>query len=198
MDPIPESHHRLAVWIGQVFHPYVICVPIGLLLLTPLPPCEALAWLLLLVTLILPPLLLIGVIQRRRGRALYQRSARTPVYLTFILSLLVGWGLLTAGNAPAILKACVLALLVWVPGQLLINRFVTKLSTHAAVVAGCASGLLVLGRVTPLSALLIGGVVLSTLWARVVTRHHTWSQVVLGALLGVLPVLLVFPATLRL
>jgi membrane-associated phospholipid phosphatase len=102
--------------------------------------------------------------------------------------------LLVVLDAPLKLVACIAALLVWLPLQLIINTHVTKVSTHTAVVTGCMMGLLLLGELN--SLLLAAGavaVVVLTLWARVVTRHHTWQQVAMGILTGAIPVLIVFP-----
>ncbi len=88
-------------------------------------------------------------------------------------------------------------LAVWVPLQWAINTWVTKISGHAAVATGCFAALVVLGKAgTPLIEAVLLVLVIVTVWARVVTRNHTVPQVILGVLVGVLPVLLVFPLVL--
>ncbi|MFN8529777.1 MAG: hypothetical protein U0670_14315 [Anaerolineae bacterium] len=88
--------------------------------------------------------------------------------------------------------ACMGALLVWAPLQWAINRWVTKISAHGnrgllhRVAARQA------GRTRVILLVLLGLIVL-TLWARVVTRNHTVPQVIMGVLVGALPVLIVFP-----
>ncbi|MEO8396275.1 MAG: hypothetical protein ABI700_25005, partial [Chloroflexota bacterium] len=65
------------------------------------------------------------------------------------------------------------------------------------VVAGCYTALLILGRLETLPLqIALFALVIITLWARVITRNHTIPQVILGVLVGVLPVLLVFPLVL--
>ena len=96
------------------------------------------------------------------------------------------------------LIASLTALAVWLPFQLVINTFVTKVSAHTAVMAGCYSGLLFLGRLDSwelrIGVLLL---VLAVVWARVVTKNHTATQVIMGLVVGVLPVLVVFPLMLN-
>lgn len=197
-DPTPDYRNRFAFWIGRLFHPYLICIPTLAAVLSDLPLHQALGWLILVVIILVTPLVLIGALLQRRARYLYQRRTRTPVYLAFWVSLLVCLLLLVILEAPLTLTACIVALLIWLPLQLVINTWVTKVSTHAAVIVGCLTGLLLLGKLDHV-LLLIGAVaaVALTLWARMVTRHHTWQQVALGSLTGALPVLIVFPILLR-
>jgi membrane-associated phospholipid phosphatase len=102
--------------------------------------------------------------------------------------------LLVIFNAPRILVACFVALVIWAPIQLLINRYVTKISTHAGVVAACSTGLLLAGKLNhPILLALMIVIAVVTLWARVETKNHTVPQVLLGFLVGALAVLVVFP-----
>ncbi len=193
IDPVPNSRNRLAYWVGQLFHPYFIGIPTLAAVLSDAPLTQALGWLVLVVGILLPPLILMGFLLKRRERFLYQRATRTPIYLTFWGSLLVCLVILAVLNAPTTLIACIVALILWLPLQLAINTYVTKVSTHAAVMAGCMIGLFLLEKLNhPL--LLFGAVaaVALTLWARVVTRNHTPHQVLMGLLAGVVPVLIVF------
>ena len=65
---------------------------------------------------------------------------------------------------------------------------------RSAVAAGCYTGLLVLGKLAnPVILIVLTALVILTLWARVVTRNHTLTQVIMGVLVGALPVLVVFP-----
>lgn len=198
IDPIPDHGNRIAYWLGRVFHPYLICVPTLAAVLAGLPLWEALRWLMLVMILLLTPLIIMGAILKRQERYLYQRKTRTPIYLTFWVSLLICLVILATLSAPVRLVACIVALVLWLPLQLVINTYITKVSTHSAVVAGCMTGLLLLGRLNhPLLLLLALAAVILTLWARVVTRNHTPQQVVMGLLTGIIPVLLVFPLMLR-
>lgn len=194
VDPIPDYRNRFAYWTGRVFHPYLICIPTLIVVLSGLPFRQALGWVVLIVVVLVTPLLVVGKLLRMQNRFLYQRTARTPIYLAFWVSLIGCLVLLMIMEAPLRLVACIVALLVWLPLQLVINTHVTKVSTHTAVVTGCMTGLLMLGELN--SFLLVTGalvVVVLTIWARVVTRHHTWQQVAMGILTGAIPVLIVFP-----
>jgi hypothetical protein len=142
----PDNRNRVAFVIGRIFHPYLICIPTLFAVLEGLSWASAIRWTLLIFTLVLGPGLSAAFYLKRRGRFVYQRSTRTPLYLIGWASVLVCLGVLKLLNAPVILIACLAALSVWVPLQLLINTFVTKISAHAAVAAGCYIGLLLLGR----------------------------------------------------
>lgn len=103
-------------------------------------------------------------------------------------------GALIALQAPRILIAGLTVLIIWLPAQILVNRYVTKVSAHAAVLAGCMTGLLLIGKLNhPIVLALVLLVTIITMWSRVVTKNHTAAQVVMGFLLGALPVLIVFP-----
>jgi membrane-associated phospholipid phosphatase len=194
VDPTPDYRNRFAYWVGRVFHPYLICIPTLAAVLSDLPFSQALGWVVLVVVVLVAPLIVIGALLQRQARFLHQRTTRTPIYLAFWGSLLVCLVLLIILQAPPKLSVCIVALALWLPVQLVINTYVTKVSTHAAVVAGCMTGLLLLGELNHV-LLFIGALaaVVLTLWARVVTRHHTWQQVAMGTLTGALPVLIVFP-----
>jgi hypothetical protein len=98
-------------------------------------------------------------------------------------------------SAPRILTA---SLALWAPMQLLINARITKISTHAAVVAGCATALGMFGKLdTTVTLVLVIFIVLVTVWGRIVTRHHTLLQAVLGLGTGMLPVVVVYGLLLR-
>ena len=101
-------------------------------------------------------------------------AACAAVLLTLVLLVLLG--------APTLLVAAVTAMLaalaVTVPITL---RW--KISFHAAVLAGTVT---VLAHVLPAVPTLLAGTALLALvcWARVRLDHHTWSQVLAGALVG--------------
>lgn len=194
MDVVPDNRHPVAYWVGRIFHPYLLGLPTLIVILKDLSGGEIVLWSTLILSLLLIPGLTLETHFRQKQRFVYQRHTRNPLYLTGWLSSLLCLLILVSLNAPRVLVACLLALAVWVPIQWLINRYITKISTHAAVVAGCASGLWLLGELsTPLAQILVIAMVLVTVWSRVVTKNHTPTQVILGLLVGALPVLLVFP-----
>jgi hypothetical protein len=192
-DPVPNHENRVAVWVGRLFHPYLICIPTLLAVLYPLPLNEAVGWTLLVVGLLLPPLMVVVMLLKRRNQFVYQRRSRTPIYLTFWVSLWVCLGLIVWFRAPVTLVASIISLIVWLPLQLAINTWVTKVSTHAAVIGGCSMALLLLGKLNhPLVLLAAILAILGVLWARVATRNHSAGQVMLGVVAGMAPVILVF------
>jgi hypothetical protein len=194
-DPIPDQRNRVAVSIGRVLHPFLLPIPTLLAILSGLPLREALWWFTLIISMILIPGIVSATLMQRLGNPLYQRQTRHPLYLIGWISVLLCLAVIYKVSGPPVLLASVATLVVWIPLQWAINSWVTKISTHAAVAAGCFTTLLVLGKLEP-PLLQIGLAVLVaiTLWARVVTRNHTLPQVVLGVLVGVLPVLLIFPS----
>jgi membrane-associated phospholipid phosphatase len=193
-DPIPDRSNRFAHWLGRVFHPAVVCVPTLILSLRDLPPAQAIGWTALIASLVIVPGLIVVGLQARRRRYTYQRQTRGPIYVVVWMSVAVAAGVVQVFGGPYVLMVCLVTLLVWLPIQLLINTFVTKISTHVAVIAGCATGLLVLGILNTwyLQTFAVIAVGL-TIWARVVTKNHTLPQVVLGLGVGIGCVLVVFP-----
>ena len=63
-----------------------------------------------------------------------------------------------------------------------------------AVVSGCFTGLLVLGKLDSTALIATGlAIIALTIWARIVTKNHTPLQVTLGLVVGAGSVLVVFP-----
>lgn len=198
-DPIPDQSNRVAHWLGRIFHPAVVCVPTLGLMLRDLPPMQAIGWTVLIVSMVVIPGLIVVLLQACQERYTYQRRTRGPIYGVLWLSVGLAALVIHRLNAPYVLMVCLVTLLVWLPIQLLINALVTKISTHVAVIAGCTTGLMVVGA---LDAWYLQGfafiAVGLTIWARVVTKHHTPQQVVLGLIVGIGCVLGVFPWMLQL
>lgn len=195
IDPTPDHRNPLAVWIGRLFHPYLICIPTLLAVLHPLPLVSAAGLMLLVVVILLPPLILVVSLLKRQQRFVYQRQTRTPIYLTFWVSLWVCLAVIIFLQAPLPLIASILSLLVWLPLQLAVNTWATKVSTHAAVMTGCSTALFLLGKLDhPFVFLVVLVAVAGVLWARITTKNHTLEQVLLGVLTGFLPVIVVFQA----
>lgn len=196
-DQIPSQEKRFAVVIGRILHPYWMPLPTVLVILSDLPLVEALAWSAVVLILTLLPGMIVASLFQKRGHALYKRKIRGPLYLVGWASVLVCLVVVLQFDAPQVLVACIATLAVWLPMQWAVNNWVTKISAHAAVATGCFFALILLGKVAnPLLGLIMLAVVVIMLWARVVTRNHTISQVLLGILVGALPVLIIFPLVL--
>ena len=197
-DRVPSYENHIAQVIGILFHPFVIAPPTLWAVLQHLPPQQVLSWSALILLVLITPLAVSLVVLRRRGKYVYQRRARLPIYVIAWASILLGLILTAVLQAPPVLIACMAALALWLPLQFAINTWLTKISIHAAVITGCVTGLLLLG-VFPsaiLQILAIAAIAL-TAWARIATDHHTPRQVLLGILVGAFPVLLVFPMVLH-
>jgi membrane-associated phospholipid phosphatase len=86
---------------------------------------------------------------------------------------------------------------IWLPLQRFVNQRYTKVSTHTGVITACVLGLTLSGHLnTPLAYFLGAMVIVLTSWARIETHNHTRSQVVLGIIVGAIPVLITFPTLL--
>jgi len=188
-SPEPDYSNRLAYALSMVFHPYIVFIPPAVIALGG----EGFMWALIVGMVVVLPIMITVLIQKRSGRYVFQREARTPLYIIGWLSVVVCFGLLTALNAPIVIRTGTFVILLWTPLQFLINTFVTKASVHASLVAISFSGLWSLGYLSsPLIFIGSLGIVFAVAWARKVTRHHTTNQIILGLLTGTLATLLAF------
>lgn len=193
-DPLPVQNNRVAVFIGRVLNPFSLPIPTLLIILNDLPFRDLLPWFALTIGLILVPGVIATRLTERYISPIYMRRTRGPLYLIAWISVIVCLAVFLRLNAPRILIAAVATLTVWVPLQWAINTWVTKISAHAAVAAGCLTTLFILDKAgTPLVTGVLLVLMVLMIWARVITRHHTLPQVILGVLVGALPVLIVFP-----
>ncbi|MEO8391408.1 MAG: phosphatase PAP2 family protein [Chloroflexota bacterium] len=196
-DPIPDQRNRFAVIVGKVLHPYILPIPTLLAILEGLPFSEVMKWTAIIIGITILPGMSCAAVFQFRGHRLYKRQPRGPLYIIGWLSELVCLGVLLRFDAPRILVACIATSAFAFPLQWAINHWVTKVSAHAAVATGCFTALIFLGKVVnPLVTLILFACVILTLWARIVTRNHTLAQVLLGVLVGALPVIVVFPLVL--
>jgi hypothetical protein len=190
----PTHENRVAVIIGLLFHPYSVAIVTLLILLRAMPTGEALLWILLVFGGLIAPLIIYTALRRRLEKYVYQRTERGGIYL-------VGWiGVVTIliitiiANAPRILVICIASLAIWLPLQRFINQRFTKVSTHTGVITACVLGLMLSGHIDTPVGYFLGIIVIGlTAWARIETRNHTRSQVLLGILIGAIPVLITFP-----
>jgi membrane-associated phospholipid phosphatase len=197
-DIIPNNSNRVAYYVGLLFHPFVVAVPTLFIVLSEIPANEVLKWVALVISVFMVPVAMSLFFLRLRGKYIYQRRERLRIYIVGWVSILLCLVLTIALHAPAVLVACVAALALWIPLQFGINTWLTMISIHTAVITGCVVGLLMLGKLpSPLLQGLGLAVIVATAWARITTRNHTMTQVILGVFVGALPVLLVFPLVLQ-
>ncbi len=196
-DVMPDHSNKFAVWISRIVHPFLLPIPSTIVMLSGNPLSEVVKWSAIVLGMLLVPGIALATWSRRRGRELHIRESRNTLYL-------IAWGLIFAcfavvalGGAPRELVASIGAMVVWIPMQWAINRYVTIISMHSAIATGSFMTLVMAGKLVH-PALVIGYliIVLLTLWSRVETCNHSVLQVTMGALGGILPVLLVFPLVL--
>jgi phosphotransferase system glucose/maltose/N-acetylglucosamine-specific IIC component len=180
-DPVPHNNNRLGYWLGMIFHPFTVFIPALIVVLKDTEPLAAVGWVVFMAVIILVPALTLIRLARRRGRYTYQRGMRHPLYGMFWASMVLCVGLAKLLDAPGRLVFSLLALVVWVPLQAVINARLTKISAHTAVVTGILTALFLMGDLdSPLLVIGAVGIVCATAWARVVTGHHSVLQVCLG------------------
>lgn len=188
-SPKPDYSNRLAYALSMIFHPYVVFIPPAVIVLG----AEGFLWALFVGVIVVIPIAITVLYQKRSGRYVFQREARTPLYVIGWLSVLVCFGLLTVLDAPDVIRTGTFVVILWTPLQFLINAFVTKASVHASLMAISFSGLWSLGYLDNPIIFTIGLViVLAVAWARKVSRNHTTNQIILGLLTGTLATLVAF------
>lgn len=188
-SPKPDHSNRLAYALSMIFHPYVVFIPPAVIALGG----EGFIWALLTGVMVVFPIAITVLIQKRSGRYVFQREARTPLYLVGWLAVITCYGIMSLFDAPIVIRTGIVVVILWTPLQFLINTFVTKASVHASLVAIAFTGLWSLGYLThPLLFAVSLLIVLSVAWARKVTRNHTTNQLILGLLTGTLATLVAF------
>lgn len=188
-DPIPDNTNRFAYLLGYLFHPFVLFIPATFLVLRGETFIRAVGWLLLIAFLaVLPTASSIYYLQRK-GIYIYRREARLPVYSVAWVSTLVCAGAFLLLEAPHRLIACTAAILLWVPLQATVNELYTKISGHAAFSMGVMVGLGLMGALEAWWAKgLALTIIVLTAWARHITKHHTFQQILLGWMVAILSV----------
>jgi len=192
-DPIPDNTRRIAYWIGIIFHPFSLFVPALLLVMRNEPFLEAVGWIALISLITLPPILTVLWWVQRNKREVYQRTSREPIYVTTWLSFWVALFALMILDAPQRIIATLIAGIVWLPLQLSVNYFYTKISAHAGVSMGTVVGLYMMGEVDTIVKQLVGVfIILSVGWARFMTKNHTPEQIILGWIVAATAIVLTF------
>lgn len=188
-SPQPDNSNRLAVALSAIFHPYIVFIPPAVIALG----LDGLLWGLFVGGIVVIPIAITVLIQKRSNRFVFQREARTPLFIVGWLAVWVCFLLETLLDAPPTIRIGSLVVIVWTPMQFLINTYVTKASVHASLVAIAFTGLWTLGYLSnPIIFLLSVLIVIAVAWARKKTRNHTTNQLILGNLTGTLATLLAF------
>jgi len=192
-EPVPDNSKYIAYFIGLGLHPATIAIGTLLILLWDLPLGNTIRWTALVTGVVLIPIFATTAYLQRQDKYTYQRLSRKPIYLVAWIDVAICLGLILIFNGPTILGICMATLLAWLPLQLGINQFFTKISIHMGVASGCFSALWVVGKQTPMLTLICITLLFLLGWARIQTKNHTIGQVILGCVVGIGSVLLVFP-----
>lgn len=189
------SSNKIAVWLSRIFHPFVIA-PLSLFGLAYTAGAgfnQALLWMVLAILLTVTPLTAVLVYYKSTGRitswSVSVREHRYTLYpLTlacFLLFIAVGFWF----EAPMVVLACVISAVLNTLLYTLINRYWTKISIHAGMIAACAASFLFTSLPTALVLFLITPLVS---WSRLYLNQHTPAQILLGFVVSISSVLLVF------
>ena len=188
-SPQPDNSNRLAVALSMIFHPYIVFIPPAVIALG----LDGLLWGIFVGVIVVIPIAITVLIQKRSNRFVFQREARTPLFIVGWIAVWVCLLLMSLLDAPPVIRIGLLIVIIWTPMQFLINTFVTKASIHASLVAISFTGLWTLGYLTqPAVFLLSVLIVIAVAWARKKTRNHTTNQLILGNLTGTLATLVAF------
>ena len=140
---------------------------------------------------VLPVLAIILLLVRHRkleGIFIRARQQRHKIYLPAGFCIAISVGILSFFGAPSVLIAAFIAALLAMVGYMCINLW-WKISVHTGFVAASVTLIIILFGTAGLIAVILLPVVG---WSRVALGHHSPAQVVAGAVLAPLTVLLVF------
>jgi membrane-associated phospholipid phosphatase len=188
------TSQKLAIWLSRIFHPFTVCVP-SLFLAIHLDTgslSEALRWSAISVIIFLVPLVIFVRQMLQAGRFsdadVSVRQERHPAYAAGSAALAVLLLVFLLAGAPRISRISLCTAIVASLIAAIINTFVTKISLHSLIMAGCATAITYLhpvGLVLAAGAAAVG-------WARVSLGQHTAGQVLAGWVVAVGSVITVF------
>ncbi|HEY6287237.1 MAG TPA: phosphatase PAP2 family protein [Ktedonobacteraceae bacterium] len=178
---------RIARHVSNILAPATISLPFILLVAFYQAKDQRTAFIYACITLFflsVGPLLYI-IIGVRLGKLsdidVTRRSQRAGPFIFGIVSVMIGWLVLTLANGPRNLQT-VMIISVFSGIIMMVITFWWKISMHASSLGGVATMLTVLyGAVMlPLFVLLV-----LVSWSRVILRRHTVTQVIAGSLAGI-------------
>ena len=189
-----KLRRQVATLVSNVLNPFLVSLVaiLALSLAAASRPAEAIRWSVILAAVcILPVLAAVGYLAHRHqveGIFTSQRRQRTRVYLLAGVCAIVGGILLVYLGAPLLLRSAFVAGVVAIAIFTLINLW-WKISVHTAFVSALVTILVVLYGVVAAPAVAL---VLLVGWSRIELRQHSLAQVIGGALLVALVLLVVF------
>ena len=189
-----EMRKRIANLTSNILSPFLVGLVMLLLLsfASASSTLDALKWALISTAMSILPVFLVTVYLVRSGRfdAIFTsvRGQRTKIYLFAGLCAVVSCIVLTYLRAPSILVVAFIAGLLAIVIFMFINLW-WKISLHIALVAASVTVLVMLyGWLAAVTVALVP----LTGWARMELESHSLAQVVAGALLAALVVVVVF------
>lgn len=189
--------NTLARWFSRIFHPLVIS-PITLswmIFLSTNSVQQTLQWAFLALVVVIFPVALWIAYNKYVGRysswSVSIRQHRHSLYAFGLGCLILLIIILYLGNGPQIAIACLYAASLAAAAAAVVNRFFTKVSLHSMALTGCAVALF-LGH-DPISSgfFLVAGFPVG--WSRIYLGEHTFSQLLLGVVIGAVSVFIIFP-----
>ncbi|MFC1904698.1 phosphatase PAP2 family protein [Chloroflexota bacterium] len=185
---------RIANLISNTLNPFLVSLVVIMLLsfASTSSTLDAFKWSLLLIAVSILPVFLVTIYLAQSGRIdgvfTSVRRQRTKVYLVASVCALLGFIILSLFKAPLTLVAAFAAGLSAIVIFMVINMR-WKISVHSAFIAASITTLVIIyGRIAGASAVLIPLIG----WSRIELKHHSLAQVVTGALLAILIVIIVF------
>lgn len=183
--------NECALLLSKVFHPFVISVPAGMLLLhlADISFLESLKWVSISAGLtILPTSLFMKFHPEYHLRDINSRENRNFLYLLALIELGTLTALLSILGAPEIILTLSYSAILLIFIGSIINRF-TKISLHVGILSGFSTAISFLS----LPVGLLGFIVTAGLaWSRLKLGQHTVQEIALGISVPVCCIALVF------
>ena len=185
---------RIANLTSNILNPFLVSIVLILLLSfkSTSSALDAVKWSLILIAVSILPVFLVIIYlvrsQKLEGPFINIRKQRTKIYLLAGVCASVGCIVFHYLGAPPILVATSVAGLSGVVVFMCIN-FLWKISLHTALITASVAILIILyGSIAAITVVLIPLIA----WARIELKHHSLAQVITGALLAALIVVVVF------
>ena len=176
---------NLAVQVSRIFHPFVLAIPTGMLLLylAELSIVESVKWVLLSAAVtILPTTLFMRFHPDYRLRDINSREKRNLLYLIAVTELIILTGLSYLLNAPETVMVYLYSAVILTSVGALINRF-SKISLHVGFLSSFSTAVSFLS--IQLGALFYA-MTLTTAWSRLRMDRHTFRQLLLGVFIPII------------
>lgn len=185
---------RLARLISNILNPFLLSFIVIILLAveSTVSASEALKWALISIALSVLPIFVVVVLLVRQkkleGIFANPRHQRNGIYILASALGAIGCGLMWYLNAPELLSVTFTAGLVAIVVFMVINRF-WKISLHTAFMTASVTIIaIVYGAAGVLAILLLPAVA----WSRIQLNQHSPTQVITGALLSAVILLVMF------